>query len=474
MHERSSRSFTKSARLSVATLLGLACLLFGQAPAAFGAGAAGTAAAGQSAAMALTVPQTQTLKLLHFNMAGGAKNNGTYPIIGRIIREVQERRPDVISLNEVCDRQYAHLLIQLEAIGYSMQGYFQESRTIVPDCIVPPDTRNEAGNAVLVRGTLVSDQGYMFTSDHKLEAREQPTITESRSVACVTALFSIANQPVKACSTHLAPKESGAANPYAAPEAEAKELARVFGPEASAGSFILMGDLNLQPGNPALSSLYAPEAGTTGQFWEVDMHFYCDEEFCDGPVQGGDPSHAEGKIDYTFVSRKHFSFEHQNVQMVDAGNCDDHPCSDHKLFRSEVYLHQTTTPYGTMRNTHSNKCMTVTGTVNNAAAVQFTCNTTSTDYRWRFEHAWWGEYVLRKENGGRCLRLPSSANVGAVQTTCDANNTLQRWNPRYPTADMLRNVGSGKCLAVTNTVNNSAVIQTNCSTTAVPQRWTHP
>jgi hypothetical protein len=98
------------------------------------------------------------------------------------------------------------------------------------------------------------------------------------------------------------------------------------------------------------------------------------------------------------------------------------------MFRSEVHLHQTVTPYGTLRNTHSNKCMTVTGT----------------------------------------------ANTGAVQTTCDANNTLQRWMPRYPTADMLRNAGSAKCLAVTNTANNSAVVQTNCSTAAVPQRWTYP
>jgi endonuclease/exonuclease/phosphatase family metal-dependent hydrolase len=431
---------------------------------------AATAATGNT--LALTTPQRQTLKLLQFNMAGGAKNNGTYPIIGRIIQEVQERQPDIISLNEICDRQYEHLLLQLEAIGYQMSGYFQESRTFVLDCVVPPDTRNEAGNAILVRGSLIDDQGYIFTTDHVLEAREQPVVTESRSVACVTAMFAIANQPVKACSTHLAPKDSSAANPYAAPEAEALELARVFGPEAAAGSFVLMGDLNLLPGNPALNSLYAPAGGTTGQFWEVDQYWYCDEEFCDGPVQGGDASHAEGKIDYTFVSRKHFSFEYQNVQMVDAGNCDDHICSDHRMFRSEVYLHQTVTPYANLRNTYSSKCATATGTANNAAVVQNTCNTTSTDYRWRFEHAWWGEYVVRKENGGRCLRMPSVSNVGAVQSTCDVNDTSQRWIPRYPTVDNLQNVGTSKCLLVNNTTNNSAVSQNYCSSTAAQQRWT--
>lgn len=284
------------------------------------------------------VAQAQPLKLLHFNMAGATLNKGQYPIIGRIIREVQERRPDVISLNEVCDRQYAHLLIQLRAIGYPMAGYFQKSRTFVGTCLRLPDTRHEAGNAILVRGTLTGDQGYMFTTNHVLQAREQPTVTESRSVACVTAVFAAGGPPVKACSTHLAPKDSGQANPYAAPEAEVRELARVFGPEAAAGPFLLLGDLNLLPGNPALGTLYAAPAGTTGEFWEVDQYRNCTVDSCAGPVQGGAPSHGEGKIDYAFVSRGHFTFGYQNVQMIDAGNCDSHACSDHRIFRSEVTL----------------------------------------------------------------------------------------------------------------------------------------
>jgi endonuclease/exonuclease/phosphatase family metal-dependent hydrolase len=326
-----------SSRVRLAAI-GLLSLLF--LPAAVVAAASSSVEATSSGKISARQQGTTaglSLKLLHFNMAGGAKNDGRYPIIGRIIREVQERKPDVISLNEICDRQYAHLLIQLENIGYSMAGYFQESRTFVPDCIVFPDTRNEAGNAVLVRGSLVSDQGYIFTTGHVLEKREQPIITESRSVACVTARFTGSDQQVKVCSTHLAPKDSNAANPYAAPEAEAKELSRVFGPEAAAGAFILMGDLNLLPGNSALSTLYAPTAGN-GKFLETDQYNHCSGSSCDGPRQGGQASHAEGKIDYTFVSSGHFDFEYQNVEMLNAGNCDDHACSDHNLFRSEVYL----------------------------------------------------------------------------------------------------------------------------------------
>jgi endonuclease/exonuclease/phosphatase family metal-dependent hydrolase len=314
--------------LGAVVALALASLIIGPTSAT---GATGPTATGPVAA------QRTPLKLLHFNMAGATLNKGQYPIIGRIIREVQERKPDVISLNEVCDRQYAHLLIQLQAIGYPMVGYFQKSRTFVGTCLRLPDTRHEAGNAILVRGTLTGDQGYMFTTGHVLQAREQPTVTESRSVACVTAVLTAAGRAVKACSTHLAPKDSGQANPYAAPEAEVRELARVFGPEAAGAPFLLLGDLNLLPGNPALGTLYAPTAGA-GQFWEVDQYRNCTPDACPGPVQGGAPSHGEGKIDYAFVSRGHFSFEYQNVQMVDAGNCDSHACSDHRIFRSDVYL----------------------------------------------------------------------------------------------------------------------------------------
>ncbi|MEU3165437.1 endonuclease/exonuclease/phosphatase family protein [Streptosporangium sp. NPDC006930] len=275
------------------------------------------------------------LKLMHFNLSGGILNNGTYPIIGRIVREVQARRPDVISLNEICDRQYAHLVDQLAAAGYAMQGYFQESRTFVPDCIVFPDTRNEAGNAILVRAEVTQQKGYMFTSDHKLEERDQPVVTEERSVACVVANFPPANQSVKACSTHLADGDASGA------QAETRELTRVFGPEANSRPFILMGDLNLTPDDAAIGTLYYP-AGS-GNFWETDTYWSScigEDGMCE-PVRGGRPTRVGGnrKIDYTFLSRDHFSVPIAGVDIVDAGNCDTHPCSDHLIIHSSVDLY---------------------------------------------------------------------------------------------------------------------------------------
>jgi endonuclease/exonuclease/phosphatase family metal-dependent hydrolase len=327
---------------------------------------------------------------------------------------------------------------------------------------------------VLVRGDVRSTQGYIFTTDHKLEERDQPIITEERSVACVSAAFDIPGELVKVCSTHLSPKDGGASNPYAAPEAEARELARVFGPHAAVAPFILMGDLNLLPGNPALNTLYAPAAGTTGEFWETDMHHYCTDVVCEGPMQGGAPSHAEGKIDYTFVSRRHFSFEHDNVQMVDAGNCDDHPCSDHRMFRSEVVWHETATDYGLIRNQNSGKCLIVRGGENNAPAVQYTCLPQYADQFWRFESVGWGWYWLRNRNSGKCLIVRGGENdAPAVQYTCLTQYNDQFWRVDDPQSGMLRLVSSGRCLLVRGTANNAEVVQYTCLPQYADQRWTY-
>ncbi|MEU4539841.1 endonuclease/exonuclease/phosphatase family protein [Streptosporangium sp. NPDC023825] len=277
------------------------------------------------------------LKLMHFNMAGGALNGGDYPIVHRILTEVQTRRPDVISLNEVCERQYDHLVDQLETAGYAMEGYFQESRLVVPDCVHLGDTRTRAGNAILVRADVTEEKGYMFTTDHRLEERDLPTLLEERSVACVTAVFPTTSQPVKACSTHLSDGDATGA------QAETRELFRVFAPEANSRPFILMGDLNLTPDDTAVGRLYYPSGN--GYFWETDSYWdSCigEDGMCE-PVQGGRPTRVGGnrKIDYTFVSRDHFDITTtlSGVDIVNAGTCDDHLCSDHLIMHSTVGLY---------------------------------------------------------------------------------------------------------------------------------------
>lgn len=138
-------------------------------------------------APAFGMPQVETLKLLQFNMAGGTKNGGTHGIINRVVREVQERNPSVVSLNEICSGQYVYLLEQLETIGYKMEGHFRQARTSVAECSELSDPLSYAGNAILVRAPVLSTQGWVFTADQKLEQAGQPNGAEEGSVACVSS-----------------------------------------------------------------------------------------------------------------------------------------------------------------------------------------------------------------------------------------------------------------------------------------------
>lgn len=303
------------------------------------------------------VPVTSTtLDVLHWNLAGAAKNLGDYDVVERLVQEVQARNPDVISLNEVCLRQFEHLGVRLEALGYAMSGYYHASQLTVPDCFLgfPPDTRTSAGNAVLVRGTVVSHQGFVFDADNELEERialpGENLSGVDRSVACVVARLPGTSRDLKACSTHLDQEKSDQSNPYADAEQQARELARVFGPQAKNMPFILAGDFNIRvpPSNSGLSTLYADPAGG-GDFNEVDQERDCGELGSCVPRQSGGPTHwgneASGnqpqKIDYVFASRWHLFVPPGRAEhLTDVGQCggDDHPCSDHYLFRSQVQL----------------------------------------------------------------------------------------------------------------------------------------
>ncbi|MET8162372.1 endonuclease/exonuclease/phosphatase family protein [Sphaerisporangium sp. NPDC005289] len=295
-----------------------------------------------------------SVDVLHWNLAGGNKNKGRYDVVERLVQEVQVRNPDVISLNEVCLRQFEHLNVRLREIGYEMSGYYHASNLIVPDCTVAPDTRVSAGNAVLVKGSMVSHQGWVFNADDELEERiAQPgeaLLGVDRSVACVVARLPGAGRDLKVCSTHLQQDDDTAPNPYEVAEKQVREMARVFGPEARTMPLILAGDFNIRvpPSNGTLGTIYADPAGT-GEFNEVDQERDCGENGSCVPRQSGNPTHwgnklsgnLPQKIDYVFASRWHLYVPPGRAQhLTDVGTCgdDNHPCSDHYIFRSQVLL----------------------------------------------------------------------------------------------------------------------------------------
>lgn len=142
----------------------------------------------------------------------------------------------------------------------------------------------------------------------------------------------------RVCSTHTSKKE-GDDRQLAADEA--KELQSTLFPASTRRlPFILAGDMNLLPdwpsvADPAIATLYAPEGGGSGDYWEVDQCVPGSSP-C-SPQIGGMATHSEGKLDYVFVSKAHFS-EQVSAHVEDAGQCDGHECSDHKMLWGDVSL----------------------------------------------------------------------------------------------------------------------------------------
>lgn len=284
----------------------------------------------EAAAGSLTATKPEPLDVIHYNIAGATKNAGSFPIIGRIVAEVKQRRPDVLSINEICSHQYDHLREQLAAIGYQMHAIFHAALRLNPTC----GGVQEDGNALFVLGEVLQEHRYYFDRSDKNRLKEgqnlAPLAVRWQTVACLTTRFSNPGMPVKVCTTHLQSKgENG--DIYAEPRAQAAELARVFGPQARQQPFILAGDFNLPIHEYGLDQLYNDELLGDGPFGELATTVQYDDD--DGASERvGIATHSQGKLDYVFVSQE-FASNLAATGVVDHGNTctDDQPCSDHRM-----------------------------------------------------------------------------------------------------------------------------------------------
>jgi endonuclease/exonuclease/phosphatase family metal-dependent hydrolase len=283
------------------------------------------------------VDDARLLKVLHWNLAGAARNNGDYYVVDRLLREIRERRPDIVTLNEACLAQYDHLRLQLISEGYEMPGHFYLKNEINPTCFNAADGRLQEGNAVLVRGDVTKEQDYAFMNGGN-ELVEGRSGSGWRGVACVDARFSGTDRDVKACSFHLT--SDYPADPQAG--VQARELARVFGPEARQKPLILAGDTNIHtpPRDPNLGALYSEPIGT-GDFNEVEQERACVQEPTCEVSQGGGATHSENRYDYVFAARQHLHTPvGRSVVVADRGLCgsEQQVCSDHHMVYAEVQL----------------------------------------------------------------------------------------------------------------------------------------
>jgi endonuclease/exonuclease/phosphatase family metal-dependent hydrolase len=280
----------------------------------------------------------KTIKMLDWNVAGAADHFGDTSVIDRLVTEVQDRQPEVLTLNEVCENQYEYLLDRLTDIGYQMAGTFSTAEAGNLWCVPgDPTAKLNVGNVVLVRGTVTAAQKFIFGVDNKLYEGgiPIPEVTK-RSVACVTARLPGADRDVKFCATHLQkgyPTDQTAA-------VQVRELARVFGPEAQQSPLVIAGDTNIPtpPTDAGIGPLYGAPLGT-GDFWEVEQERVCITLSTCELFQGGQATYADRKLDYVFASRWHLYVPiGRAIVNRDVGTCDGIPCSDHYFVHSQVIL----------------------------------------------------------------------------------------------------------------------------------------
>jgi endonuclease/exonuclease/phosphatase family metal-dependent hydrolase len=215
-----------------------------------------------------------TLTILQFNMCGDACGT-RFAVVDDLEGEITGGRPPfVVTLDEVCRRQYDRLLADLP-----YHGHFQ------------PTVRNRCwdgsdyGIAVLVRSSDVEYAGSM-----PLPA---PAGGEPRTVTCVRTV--VTRQPLVACATHLDTDPRNTPSQVAA-VAEHVDAFR------TGAAVVVGGDFNTTPDQPALDPM---DAG----FVEADA---ADDAFTGGCPRarcGTGPGyvHPTRKIDYVFLSRGHFT-----------------------------------------------------------------------------------------------------------------------------------------------------------------------
>jgi endonuclease/exonuclease/phosphatase family metal-dependent hydrolase len=285
----------------------------------------------------LPVGGDEPIKVMHWNIAGGAKNWGEETVVDRIATRVYQQRVEVLSLNEICEQQFDKLKEKLEDRGWAMTGQFQTTNRFNPLCLDPSGAGGNEGIAILTRGSVVSQQRWQFDDQYRL----QPGSTGvGRGVACITTYLPGMSQNLKVCSTHL---DTGwpDKDPDRRAIKEVAELARVFGPEARQLPFILASDTNIfsPPVTPDLGPLYPAPLGT-GNFNEVFQERDCSNLQPCLIQQGGPPTHHGGKkLDYIFASRWHLTVP-VNSSWVDedVGSCDGDPCSDHFPVYAEIRM----------------------------------------------------------------------------------------------------------------------------------------
>ncbi|MFD3905764.1 endonuclease/exonuclease/phosphatase family protein [Streptomyces sp. CB04723] len=270
----------------------------------------------------------EEVRVLHYNLCGAAAacpwnagGSGPGTSVERVVSEASAFRPDVITLNEVCETQYRALLEQLERAGRPMHGTYASSQDNVPNC----GPTGAFGTAVLSRGPITSEEPDYRPFAHtgnETYTNGGRTVPVRRGILC--APTHISRKPLLACTAHT----------YARAPEQLREIRDRLAEDSVPGDMavLLAGDLNLQPNEPALGYLYAHPTGAgdrpSGRFREgdeTDRAWFSQGStggvVCTGSeperCRNGEPTADDRKIDYAFADTRHFTGGHGDAEMYE-------------------------------------------------------------------------------------------------------------------------------------------------------------
>ncbi|MEV8533907.1 endonuclease/exonuclease/phosphatase family protein [Streptomyces sp. NPDC051211] len=217
---------------------------------------------------------------------------------------------DSVMLTEICYEQYAALRDKLTEYAPAWYATSNGASGCGKWDTVDPDLR--IGLAVFVKTSSVERLTTGLPAN--------PEDSNPRGLLC--AKGAIEGRTTLSCVTHLSHVGDDGRL------AQAKAVRQQVDTWAGTLPVILAGDFNAAPTSLEMSEFYGFHGGT-GRYGEVDesdqdfFHSGCTGTYC----RSGETTHANGKLDYIFVSADHFRF----VQGDAMGKSEN--MSDHNLLR---------------------------------------------------------------------------------------------------------------------------------------------
>jgi endonuclease/exonuclease/phosphatase family metal-dependent hydrolase len=236
---------------------------------------------------------------VQFNLCGNACNRGGVElgVVTDLARSIRAAEPFAVTLNEVCENQYAELTAGLDPY----QGRFDPTG---------PRCRNGTryGNAVLVLAASVDLVGSWLLPN--------PARDEARRLMCLRAPS--ATRTIVVCVTHVSNEDGNIAPQVRAVAALLQGL-----PD---DPILLGGDFNTDPDDPRLDPVYGPCYGSgRGAFREADSPG-CASRSGRNRRYGSDiineHTYGQHKFDYLFLSDGHWSAPEADATPPERGRSD--------------------------------------------------------------------------------------------------------------------------------------------------------